>query len=71
MNINEILQIFRALTRAPPHFSISSYAPGIKMYSGENKAFPYLIQRLSMAIQQGNATLIRGTLPSLTVDLFS
>ena len=29
MNINEILQLFRALTRAPPHFSISSYAPAI------------------------------------------
>ena len=29
------------------------------------------IQRLSVAIQQGNATLVRGTLPSLTVDLFS
>ena len=43
----------------------------IKMYSSENKAFSYLIQRLSVAIQQGNATLVRGTLPSLTVDLFS
>ena len=36
-----------------------------------NKAFSYLIQRLSVAIQQGkNATLVRGTLPFLTVDLF-
>ena len=43
----------------------------IKMYSGENKAFSYLIQRLSVAVQRGNATLVRGTLPSLTVDLFS
>ena len=43
----------------------------IKMYSGENKAFLYLIQRLSVAVQRGNATLVQGTLPSLTVDLFS
>ena len=42
----------------------------IKMYSSENKAFSYLIQRLSVVIQQGNATLVRGTLPSLTVDWF-
>ena len=33
----------------------------IKVYSSENKAFSYFIQRLSVAIQQGNATLVRGT----------
>ena len=40
----------------------------IKMYCGENKASSYLAQRLSVAVQQGNTTLVRGT---ISVDLFS
>ena len=43
----------------------------IKRYSGEAKSLSYLIQRLSVAVQQGNAILIRGILPTSSCDLFS
>ena len=43
----------------------------IKMYSGETKLFHISLKDWSVAVQQGNTTLVRDTLTSLSVDLFS
>ena len=40
----------------------------IKMVSGEPKSFGFLMQRISVAIQIGNATSVLGTLPVVDSD---
>uniref|UniRef100_A0A1X7TF75 Uncharacterized protein n=1 Tax=Amphimedon queenslandica TaxID=400682 RepID=A0A1X7TF75_AMPQE len=39
----------------------------IQRYSGDDKASQYLVQRLSVALQRGNAALMMDTLPSPSV----
>ena len=43
----------------------------IRNYSGEKRSLSYPVQRLSVAVQQGNTIMVRGTLPRLSADLFS
>ena len=42
----------------------------IRLRSGEESTFPFLLQRLSIAVQRGNASLIMDTLPSSFDTLF-
>ena len=42
----------------------------IRHHSGEESAFPFLLQRLSIAVQRGNASLIMDTLPSSFDTIF-
>ena len=39
------------------------------MATGEPKSYTYLLQRLSVAIQVGNAASVTGTLPSDSQDI--
>ena len=42
----------------------------IRLRSGEESAFPFLLQQLSIAVQWGNASLIMYTLPSSFDTIF-